>query len=304
MTVADDICRARGALVDELVARRLITTPSVERAFRRVARHKFLPRPYLIPTDPLLNDLVFSDDARDVYADTLVVLKREKLINCGMPSVVAPQIELLNLLDGMRILHVGTGSGYYTAVLAEIVGDRGSVVGIEFEPDLAALSAAFLAQAGYTNVTVQHGDGARGVPEAAPFDRILASAGTADIVPAWVEQLDEGGRMVLPFCQISQLRPNITAGVLLAVEKVDDGLIGTFLSTPVVFVSMQGALTPEADAGALLDAVQRWFALEDFLRTTLPIRIVLKSSAPTRALPTGVFWSHETPNALMWIEPE
>lgn len=299
-----DIARARDAMVDDLVARRIIKTPSVERAFRRVARDEFLPRPFLLPNDPLLTGVAATDDPRRVYADTLVVLKREKLINSGTPSVVAAQIELLCLLEGMRVLHVGTGSGYYTAILAEIVGERGSVIGVEFEPDLAALSASFLARAGYTNVTVQHGDGARGVPEAAPFDRILASAGAADIVPAWVEQLDDGGRIVLPFCQISQLAPRVTGGVLLSVEKAGGDLMGSFSSMSVLFVGMQGVLAPQADEGAFFDAVQRWFALEDFLRVQLPIRIVLKSAAAGRTVPAGVFWSHETPNALMWIEPE
>lgn len=231
------------------------------------------------------------------------MLKREKYINCGMPSAVAMQIEQLAPVEGMRVLHVGTGSGYYTAILAELVGERGSVVGVEYEADLVEMGAAFLARAGYTNVTVREGDGALGVPEAAPFDRVMVSAGVADVAPAWVAQLGEDGRLVIPFCHTSVLGPPITSGVLLTIHKDGNGLYGEFLG-PVIFVALQGRFAPTIDDGALADALQRWFAIEEFLRVTLPIRIVMKSTGTNVTAPLGVFWKHETPNAVMWIEPE
>jgi len=297
------IAAARDAMVGDLVLRRIIQTPTVERAFRTVPRHAFLPRPFVLPVDPLFTEFVETDDPCRVYSDTLVVLRREKSIHCGTPSAVATQIERLAPADGMRVLHVGTGSGYYTAILAELVGERGTVVGVEYESDLAELSATFLARAGYTNVTVREGDGALGVPEAAPFDRILVSAGAADIAPAWVAQLANDGRLVFPLCHVSVLGPTITSGVILTVHKEDDTLSGNFLG-PVMFVAMQGVLAARGHHEGLADALQRWFALEDFLRTDPPIRIVIKTGEVGRTAPVGVFWAHETPNALMWIEPE
>jgi len=290
-------------MVEELIERRLIRTPTVERAFRSVPRHAFLPTPFLLPTNQLLTDFAPTDDPCRVYADTIVALKRDKNINCGSPSIVAMQLEHLEVAEGMRVLHVGTGSGYYTALLAELVGERGTVVGVEYEPDLAALSASHLARACYTNVTIREGDGAFGIAEAAPFDRILVSAGVADIAPAWLTQLTDGGRLVMPFCQLSPVGARTSGGVLLTVDKQADVLSGQF-STAAFFVPIQGACAPIDDHGALFEAFQRWFALEEFLRTSLPIRIAAKGRGVRRPNPSSVLWVVETPNVVMWIEPE
>ena len=303
MSDAHAIETAHQLMVDDLLARRIIQTPDIERAFRRVPRHAFLPRPFILPVDPLLTQLVETDDPARVYTDIPVVLRRDKYVTCGTPSTGALQLELLTPAEGMRVLHVGAGSGYYTAILAEIVGERGTVVGIEYEPDLAEMSAGFLARAAYTNVTIRAGDGALGIPEAAPFDRILVSAGSGDIAPAWIAQLADDGRLVFPFCHPSMLGPAISSGVILAIHQTDGHLSGEFIG-PVVVVALQGACAPISDQGALADALQRWFALEEFLRLKLPLRITLKSGGPRPKVPTGVFWEHETPNALMWIEPE
>src|SRR5262249_50661477 len=154
-------------------------------------------------------------------------------------------------------------------------GERGSVVGVEYEDDLAEMSAALLAQAAYTTVTIRQGDGALGVPEAAPFDRILVSAGSADVVPSWISQLADDGRLVFPLCHTSVLGPTITSGVVLSVHKRDDRVFGEFLG-PVMFIALQGACAPSGNQEALAEGLQRWFALEEFLRTSLPIRIALK----------------------------
>jgi protein-L-isoaspartate(D-aspartate) O-methyltransferase len=302
--MSDDkaIAAARDTMVAELVARRIIQTPAVERAFRTVPRHAFLPQPFVLSTNPLLAEVIETLDPCRVYSDVLVLIHRDKNINCGAPSVVATQIEQLAAAEGMRVLHVGTGSGYYTAILAELVGERGTVVGVECEPDLVEMSAAHLARAGYTNVTVREGDGTAGVPEAAPFDRILVSAGCADIASAWVVQLGDDGRLVLPLCHASVLGPRVTRGVLLTIHKLDERLSGEF-NGPVIFVAMQGALAPAGHLTGLADALQRWFALEEFMRAELPIRIVMKPAGTPVPQPASVPWLLETGNAVMWVEP-
>jgi len=302
--MSDDqaIAAARDSMVAELVARRIIHTPEVERAFRTVPRHAFVPKPFAVLTNPLLTECIETFDPCHVYGDVRVLIKPDKLINCGAPGVVATQIEQLAAADGMRALHVGTGSGYYTAILAELVGERGTVVGVEYEPDLAEMSAAHLVRAGYTNVTVIEGDGAVGVPEAAPFDRILVSAGCADIAAAWVAQLGDDGRLVFPLCHTSVLGPRVMSGVLLTVHKLDEYLTGAIVG-PVVFVAMQGAVALSDRQERLADALQRWFALEDFLRTELPVRVVLKPTQEPVPHASSVPWLLETPNAIMWVEP-
>jgi protein-L-isoaspartate(D-aspartate) O-methyltransferase len=298
------IAEARDAMVADLVRRRIIRTPAVERAFRRVRRHAFMAPPYAVAIDALARDFIETDDPRRVYADVAVAINREKNIHCLAPSVVGRQIEELGLVEGMRVLHVEMGYGYATALLAELVGgERGSVVGTDYEEDIAGLGAASLARAGYTTVTVRSGDGAVGVPEAAPFDRILVSAGAADISPAWVDQLEDGGRLVLPLCHLGPLGPAISSGVVLTIEKVDAALTGRIASVAVL-APLQGVLAPTPkESVALAEGLQRWFALEDFYRTGLPIRIVMKSAEHDTPDPAAVHWFLETRHAVMWVEP-
>jgi len=301
--MSDDraIAAARDTMVAELVARRIIRTPAVQRAFRTVPRHAFVPKPFVIPTDPLFAEVIETHDPCRVYGDVLVVIDGGKHINCGTPSAVATQVEQLNVAEGMRALHVGTGSGYYTAILAELVGERGTIIGIEYEPDLAEMSAAHLARAGYTNVTVLAGDGAAGVPEAAPFDRILVSAACTDIAPAWISQLGDDGRLVFPLCHTSVLGPRVMSGVLLTLHQLDRQLTGA-IRGPVVFVGIRGAFAPVGHQEALADALQRWFALEEFLRIKLPIRVVMKPADVPVPQASSVPWWLETANAIMWVE--
>lgn len=304
MSVAEsEISAARNAMVDDLVRRRVITTPALERAFRRVPRHEFLLPPYAVPTDVLATDFEETDDPCRVYTDTIVVMDREKRTYSAAPSVTAQQIERLRLGEGMRLLHVGTGYGYYTAIMAELIGEFGTVVGMELDETLAELSAAFLARGVYTTVTVQQGDGAFGVPEAAPFDRILVSAGTADIAPAWVAQLGDDGRLVLPLCPAAP-RPHVmSGGVILTVHKLDQSLSGRIVGR-AFFMPLAGAFTSTKEEGAVLaEGLLRWFALEEFLRTELPIRIALKASLPRVPNAASVPWLLETQHAILWVEP-
>ena len=294
---------ARKAMVDELVRRRLICTPAVERAFRRVRRHAFMMPPYAVASDALAQEFVETDDPCRVYADVTVAIRREQNIHCLQPGLIARQLEALAVGEGMRALHIETAHGYATALLAELVGERGSVVGVEYDEDIAERGAALLAQAGYTTVTVRSGDGAAGVPEAAPFDRILVSAGAADIAPTWVDQLGDEGRLVLPLCHVGPLGPSVSGGVMLSLEKADGRLTGSICSAAVL-VPLHGMLQPEReDSLTLAEGLQRWFALEEFYRTDLPIRIVMKSGAEHFPNAAAVPWYLETRNAVMWVEP-
>jgi protein-L-isoaspartate(D-aspartate) O-methyltransferase len=294
---------ARNAMVDDLLQRRIIRTPAVERAFRRVRRHAFALPPYAVAVDALAEEFVETDDPRRVYADVAVGIRPAENISCLRPSIVAQQIEELAPAEGMRALHVETGLGYATALLAELVGEHGSVVGTAYEEDLAELSAAFLAQEGYTTVTVRSGDGAAGVPEAAPFDRILVSAGAGDVSPPWIDQLCDDGRVVLPLCHLGPLGPAISGGVILTIEKVDAALTGRIASAAVL-VPLRGMLAPAREESVLLaEGLQRWFALEDFYRTELPIRIAMKPPKQRTPDPAAVHWLLETRHTVMWVEP-
>jgi protein-L-isoaspartate(D-aspartate) O-methyltransferase len=158
----------------------------VSEAFLAVPRHAFLPR----------------ELAAQAYEDTAIVTKSDAdglpVSASTQPAMMAIMLEQLGLAAGQRVLEIGTGTGYNAALIAKIVGDSGSVVTIDVEPDLVDQARVSLAAAGFAGVTVVCGDGTEGVPDHAPYDRIIVTAGVWDLAPRWVDQLGVGGRIVAP----------------------------------------------------------------------------------------------------------
>jgi protein-L-isoaspartate(D-aspartate) O-methyltransferase len=159
---------------------------AVEAAFRAVPRHLFLP----------------GVDPGQAYQDVAIIVKSDAdglpLSAATQPAIMAIMLDQLGLASGQRVLEVGTGTGYNAALIAQVVGDQKSVVTIDVVPELISRARASLAAAGYGGVTVVCGDGAAGVPEHAPYDRIIVTAGAWDLAPQWLAQLAPGGRIVLP----------------------------------------------------------------------------------------------------------
>jgi protein-L-isoaspartate(D-aspartate) O-methyltransferase len=147
----------------------------------------------------------------------------------SQPLVVAYMTELLRLDGWERVLEIGTGSGYQTAVLARLALE---VYSVEIVPELSARAAEALAAIGIRNVHVRTGDGARGWPEAAPFHRILVTAAAPEVPPALVDQLAPGGRLVLP------VGPEHDAQVIRLVERRGDGGAVSTDLMPVRFVPL------------------------------------------------------------------
>jgi protein-L-isoaspartate(D-aspartate) O-methyltransferase len=148
----------------------------------------------------------------------------------SQPFVVAYMTEQLRLRGDERVLEVGTGSGYQTALLARLAGE---VFSIEVVPDLAERArAVLLGDLALQNVFLRVGDGALGWPEAAPFDRILVTAASPQVPPALVAQLAPGGRMLLP------VGPELDAQILRIVERGNDGATVEADLLPVRFVPL------------------------------------------------------------------
>jgi protein-L-isoaspartate(D-aspartate) O-methyltransferase len=196
-------------LRDQLVARG-IEDERVLAAMRRVPRHEFVP----------------PGAREDAYADGPLAIGHGQTIS--QPYVVAAMTEALGLRGGERVLEIGTGSGYQAAVLAELGVE---VYSIEIVEALAQRARADLERLGYTGVHLRVGDGYRGWPEAAPFDAILVTAAPDHVPEPLVEQLAEGGRLVLP----------LGAGVqdLIRITRSADGLRRETLFA-VRFVPMTG----------------------------------------------------------------
>jgi protein-L-isoaspartate(D-aspartate) O-methyltransferase len=167
----------RQQMVDEQIVRRGVRDPRVLEALRKVERHRFVP----------------ESEWTGAYGDFPLPIGEEQTIS--QPYIVALMTEALALTGKERVLELGTGSGYQTAILAELAAQ---VYSIELAPALAERARALLAELGYLNVEVRSGDGTRGWPERSPFDAILVAAAPAEVPPALLDQLAEGGRLVIP----------------------------------------------------------------------------------------------------------
>jgi protein-L-isoaspartate(D-aspartate) O-methyltransferase len=168
---------ARIRMVRIQIEDRGITDTSVLKALKKVPRHLFVPREY----------------QTEAYADTPLPIGYDQTIS--QPYIVAFMTEVLKPSAKKKALEVGTGSGYQAAILAEIVNH---VYSIEIIPELAKESAERLKSLGYKNITVKYGDGYLGWKEVAPFDIIIVTAAAEQIPGPLVEQLAEGGRLVIP----------------------------------------------------------------------------------------------------------
>lgn len=183
----------RNRLVDAILAERPVPA-TVERAMRTVPRDAFLPGLKL----------------ENAYTDQAVTIKdnpgKPLPLSCAsVPSVVAMMLEQLDARAADDVLEIGAGTGYNAALLAELV-DRGSVTTVDIDPDVALHARTRLNATGYEHVTVIERDGLLGAPENAPYDRIIATVGVWDIPATWWDQLNDGGRLVLPLRWRGQTR--------------------------------------------------------------------------------------------------
>ena len=176
-TQIDVFAAERRSMVESQLRARGIRDERVLAAMSRVPRHEFV-----------------SADYRDqVYEDHPIPIGEGQTIS--QPYIVAIMLQALALDPSDVVLEVGTGSGYLTALLAELTRQVSSV---ERHASLARTAHATLARLGYTNVEVIVGDGGNGFPDQAPFDAIVVSAAAPQIPPPLFEQLREGGRMIVP----------------------------------------------------------------------------------------------------------
>lgn len=166
--------------------------------------------------------------ARQAYLDSPLPIGEGQTIS--QPYIVARMSELLQVEPGMKVLEIGTGSGYQAAVLAKLGAD---VHTVERIPKLCASARERLLSLGLFNVHVKQDDGTLGWPSAAPFDRIIVTAGGPEIPQPLVDQLAEGGRLVLPVGGTRRVQ------CLLLVEKLPEGVRQSEVC-PVAFVDLVG----------------------------------------------------------------
>jgi protein-L-isoaspartate(D-aspartate) O-methyltransferase len=172
-----DFAAERETMVERQIESRGIREPTILEAFRSVPREEFL-----------------ADEYRCIaYKDHPIPIEAGQTIS--QPYIVALMIHAAEIRAGDRVLEVGAGSGYAAAVMSRIAGQG---IAIERQPDLVEVAQERMQRLGYDNVRIVEGDGTRGWAGEAPYDAILAAASGSHVPPAWVEQLADGGRIVMP----------------------------------------------------------------------------------------------------------
>jgi protein-L-isoaspartate(D-aspartate) O-methyltransferase len=186
---AGDRNAERQKMVRDTIETKGIRDPLVLAAMRRVPRHELVP----------------AVQQAHAYDDNALAIGHEQTIS--QPYIVAAMTEAAHVGPGKRVLEIGTGSGYQTAVLAELGAD---VYSIEIVEPLGKRAAVDLARLGYTRVHLRIGDGYRGWPEAAPFDAIVVTAAPLEVPQPLVDQLAIGGRLVIPIGNDDQVLKVVT----------------------------------------------------------------------------------------------
>jgi protein-L-isoaspartate(D-aspartate) O-methyltransferase len=199
----------RERMVREDIAERGVKSSDVLRVMRTTPRHEFVPQ--------ALRGAAYADQPLPIGHSATI----------SQPYIVAFMTELLEPAKSHRVLEIGTGSGYQAAVLSPLVKE---VYTIEVVKELAESAEAVLKRLGYANITVRHGDGYKGWPEKAPFDRIILTAAPPEVPQTLIEQLAPGGKLVAPVGRLYQ--------ELVVIEKDKSGKIRRRSSIPVRFVPM------------------------------------------------------------------
>ncbi len=207
----DPYAAQRERMLREQIERRGIRDPEVLRVMRATPRHLFIPE--------AVGPMAYDDCPLPIGFGATI----------SAPYIVALMTELLKPGKNDRVLEIGTGSGYQAALLAQLVS---RVYTIEIVPELAQSARLRLSRLGYPNVVVREGDGYKGWPEQAPFDRIILTAAPPDIPQTLVDELARGGRMVAPVGVLGSQE-------LVVIEKNQTGTIRRWSVIPVSFMPMR-----------------------------------------------------------------
>ena len=227
-----------------------LDSPALVEAFARVPREQFIgPGPWRVGSPELralaaagMGEAVYVtvDDPRHLYHNVVVALDATADINNGQPSALARWITALDLKPGARVYHLGCGVGYYTAIIAEVVGPDGYVVASEVNSDLAARARENLKA--YSNVQVHTADGAEMDP--GECDAMLINAGVTHPHSLWLDRLREGGRLVVPITTATS--PTLGAGLMIKIVRRRGDFSATVI-TPVGIYSCTGMRNAELE---------------------------------------------------------
>ncbi|MGW2297185.1 methyltransferase domain-containing protein [Streptomyces violaceorubidus] len=261
---------ARAELVREIeLSGAWAADPVWREAFREVPRHLFVPYYYVGVRGGYERRWGEDPDpgararwVRGAYADAPLATRLrdgELLSSSSQPSLMAMMLVELEVRDGDRVLEIGAGTGYNAALLAHRLGDDDLVTTVDLEPEITESARRHLDRAGYRPAVVT-GDGARGVPERAPYDRILATCTLPSVPRAWLAQCRPGGRILTP----------LATGLIVLTVRDAGHAEGRFLHTPAYFVPLRGAARAEPETPGL-GGVPRRAREDDLFRFLLAL---------------------------------
>lgn len=253
-----DLSLQRRFYAEELDAVCAFRTPGLADALATIPRERFLPpgpwdvlsmsdyTPMAVPAARKTPDA----DPRHVYHNIGIAIDPARRLFNGHPGTLTPWIDALALSAGARMLHIGTGTGYYTAIAAHVVGPNGRVVGIEVDETLASQARANLASMPW--IDLRHGNGTEIGGET--FDAILVNAGVTHPRDEWLDALASGGRVLVPLTM--QMQSTIGKGFTMLVTRIDEA---TYAVKPCGVVAIYSAigLRDETRNAALGEAMRK-----------------------------------------------
>ncbi len=218
-------------------------------AFAHVSRERFLgPGPWRVMSEQLVSELTQDDNPVHLYQNVLVSIDPARQLNNGLPSMLAKWFDSLELRKGEQVVHIGCGTGYYSAILAHLVGTAGRVIAIELDADLARRACRNLDE--LPQVTVVCANGSAHDP--GPADAVFVNAGATHPCPIWISSLKLGGRAMFPLIQPGSA--TLGGGVMMSVIREPSGYRSNFVSTVGIY-QCEGAV--DADAQLLLTQALR-----------------------------------------------
>lgn len=244
----------RRAYAKQILAEGGVTDPRICAAFSRVPREDFLGRgPWQVMRAPGVYTTTPEADPVYVYTNQLVAILPDRGINNGQPSLHAMLLAAVGIGEGEHVVHVGAGTGYYTAIMSELTGPEGRVTAIECDPELSVRARRNLSP--FPNVRVVHGNGATAGFD--PADVIYVNAGVTHPADAWLDGLAEGGRLLLPLTTDENIPPVKRTAWTPAMAMRTGGYFrirrqgGVFEARwllPVAIIPAEGAREKEAEA--------------------------------------------------------